>query len=357
VSVAFNRYVLLHAHGRADTYDCQHSLHVKGTGPTARCMTEDDVIVIEDTPEPEEQRRPVRRGLRPALEERHPIRPEYSEYPIPFVRAHFEAPEYIGDPGLYIHIETPTVPKGLFQRPIVHHQDVILRRLPNPIARANYIFSKVCESGEVSAVGGGNISPAFLDQLDQPQVEPVLVKWEELVLVGDPLQGSLVEEVAALYGKSLPKEDWELYYFLRVWSRLQELFKLTEDGALPGFPLFQINKGTFEGGEEARQVCRWYREYQLYIELVQFQFRLYPGQSRAVFDRVPTWKTVEELGLSPMRLHLEYYQLHSGITRGLLGPVMGLQPLTWEEIQAMEEEWQGGQSRPAHREGRIRRVR
>jgi hypothetical protein len=218
------------------------------------------------------------------------------------------------------------------------------------------LFSKVCESGEAFAVGGGNISPAFLAQLDQPQVEPVLVKWEELVLVGDPLLGSLVEEVAALYGKSLPEEDLELCYFLRVWSRLQELFKLTEDGALPGFPLFYINKGTFEGGEEARQVCRWYKEYQVYIELVQFQFRLYPRQSRAVFDRVPSWKRVEELGLSPMRLHLEYYQIHSGIARGLLGPVMGLQPLTWEEIHVMEEEWHRGQNRPAHLDGRIRRV-
>ena len=64
----------------------------------------------------------------------------------------------------------------------MHHQDILLTTLPDPIARANFIFGKLCESGEVSAVGGGNISPAFLAQLDQPQVVPVLVKWEELVL-------------------------------------------------------------------------------------------------------------------------------------------------------------------------------
>ena len=142
----------------------------------------------------------------------------------------------------------------------MHHQDILLTTLPDPIARANYIFSKLCESGEVTAVGGGNISLVFLAQLDKPQVEPVLVKWEELVLTNDSLHSSLVAEVAELYGKSLPKEDWEVYYFVRVWTRLQDLFKLTEEGALPGIPLFYLKKGTFEGEEGAKLVCRWYRE-------------------------------------------------------------------------------------------------
>jgi hypothetical protein len=176
----------------------------------------------------------------------------------------------------------------------VHHQDVILRHLPNPIARANYIFSKVCESGEASAVGGGNISPAFLAQLDQPQVEPVLVKWEELVLVGDPLQGSLVEEVAALYGKSLPKEDWELYYFLRVWSRLQELFKLTEDGALPGFPLFYINKGTFEGGEGQGKCAGGTKSTKCTLSWYSFSFAFIQGRAELcliVFRHGREWRS------------------------------------------------------------------
>ena len=56
-------------------------------------------------------------------------------------------------------------------------------------------------------MGEGNISPAFLAGLAQPQEEPILVKWEELIVFSDPFSDSLVHEVAELYGKSLPKED------------------------------------------------------------------------------------------------------------------------------------------------------
>jgi hypothetical protein len=325
-------------------------------------MPEEEIIVIEDTPEPEEQRTPRPfpttrgRGLRPALRQQHPRRPEYSEYPIPFVRTHFEVPDYFGDPGLYIHIERPGVPKGQFQRPIVHHQDIVLNNLPDPVERANYIFVKTCESEEGSVLCGGIISTAFLAGLTQPREEPILVKWEELIVFSDPLADSLVHEVAELYGKSLPKEDWEVHYFLKVWNRLQELFKLTADGPREGFPSFFLDRAIVEGREGTGQVLRWYREYHVYIELVQFQFRLHQGQSKAVFDRLPSWREVEELGLNPLRLHPDYFQTYEGISRGWLEPVMGLQRLTWEEIQELEQQWLGDLNRPVHLAGKIRLV-
>jgi hypothetical protein len=278
-----------------------------------------------------------------------------SEYPVPVVKAQFHiGTQYIGEPGLYIHIERPELPRYQFQRSIVHYKDILLNHLPNPTKRANYVFSQACESGLVDAAGGGPVSRVFLAQLEKPEVTPVLLLWEKRVIECHPCQGELVETVGAIYGKSLPRADWELHYFLVVWNRLLDLCKLTDFGAFPGQPLYFIARGSYEFAEGARLVHKWYKEYRLYVELVQFHLRLEPGQSRCVLDRFPSWKEVEDLRLEPQRLFPEYFQMCTQLEQGQLGPLRQLQRMTWEELQEMEMEWLVEQNRPPLQAGRIR---
>jgi hypothetical protein len=304
-------------------------------------MQDEEIILLEDTPEPEDAQQ---RTEEPELE----FSLIYSEYPIPSVSADFTVPDNFGYPGVYHHIESPRSSRSAYRRDIIHHKDILLNHLPNPNRRANYIFSKVCERGSVTAVGGGSVSPVFLARLDTPEITPVLLLWECLVLEDHPRLGDLVEDLGTFYGSRVPKEDWELHYFLKVWLRLQDLFKLTEKGELPGLPFYSISRAIAEGREGARQVHLWYKEYYIYIQLVQFRLRQERGLERAIFDRIPQWREVEQLRVNPLCLHPDYYQVCSDLQKGLLGPKLGLERMGWTEIQAARVLGTGRLGRSAH---------
>ncbi len=74
----------------------------------------------------------------------------------------------------------------------------------------------------------------FLAQLEEPEVFPVLVGWEKLLVENCPLFEKCLEAVGVIYGRSLPKEDWEFHFFLIVLHYLDELFLLTDRGRISG---------------------------------------------------------------------------------------------------------------------------
>jgi hypothetical protein len=191
-----------------------HSIYYKVLGPLPNCMQDEDIILLEDTPEPEDAQQRTEEA------ERQP-EPEfsitYSEYPIPSVKADVTVPDHIGYPCVYHHIESPSSSRSVYRRDIIHHKDILLKHLPNPNLRANYIFSQACNyyyynRGVVTAVGGGSVSSVFLARLGKPEVKPVLLLWERWVIEDHPRRGYLVEELGTLYGSRIPKEDWELHY-------------------------------------------------------------------------------------------------------------------------------------------------
>jgi hypothetical protein len=299
-------------------------------------MQSGEVPEVEDTHTREE------RQLSP--EERSPEAQQVFEIPgndipIPFVSTVFDCDSNIGRPGLYIEIEKPEIAQTRpFGRLIVHHKDILLKRLPPSQIRANFIYLKAWSKGWVKAKQGTTVTTVFLAKLDQPEVAPVLVGWENLLIENSPRLNECLEAVGAIYGKSLPKEDWELTYFLSVLWQLDDLFSLTNRGPISGNVHFVISRQYLEGFARPA-VAAWYREYQIYISLVQFQLRSLPGQRHCVLDRVPTWQAVMRLGLEPRWLHPDYYMMYPELEGRRLGPVVGLQRQTWEDLWRMEREW------------------
>jgi hypothetical protein len=110
------------------------------------------------------------------------------------------------------------------------------------------------------------------------------------------------------------------------------LLKFTEEGELPGLPFFSISKAVAEGREGVRQVYLWYKEYYFYIQLVQFRLRKERGLDRAVFDRIPEWREVEQMRINPLYQQPDYTQMCSDLQRGLLGPKRGLERLGMTDL-------------------------
>jgi hypothetical protein len=129
----------------------------------------------------------MRRSKLPADPE-HPV--ATANYRLPKVEVIVQVKGAVGRPGLYIDLEHPghsSLPWE-HKRLLVHHQDIRLERLLNPVLRANYIFVEAAKRGHVFDSEGNPIecTESWVEHLSQElPVEPLeLLSWEGYLIDG-----------------------------------------------------------------------------------------------------------------------------------------------------------------------------
>jgi hypothetical protein len=210
------------------------------------------------------------------------------------------------------------------QRPIVHTADLKLTKLIDPFDRANQLFTLAVDYDrhERDWVRDSAVSTFVGPLLDLPENPTYLVDWEfDLVYTEGNSWADKLIAVSEEYGKSLPKEDFEHWYFLCVVTTLEDIF-IHSIGDFPEWKSVHF-WSPWEGGLlHSAQKQAWARAYIAWETTID-------RRHQVKFGRTETWR---RLGLE------EKFNLFPEMQNNT-GPLipeeeeLRIEPLTWDEMR------------------------